>query len=57
MELNEMTTEALLTKLHEYRIAHSSLKDKMLTIYDEIRQIEREFNQINGVISKRIKGL
>ncbi len=57
MDLKTKTNEELLKQLNNYKIEHSAIKDRMLKDYDELQRVEHRFNEINQLISSRIKGV
>jgi len=52
---NEQTTNKLITEVKSLQEEHNSIKTKILKLVDEMETIEVDFNNINEILSDRLK--
>lgn len=56
MDFKEMSNNEILVHIKKLEIEHEALKAKMLKDYDNLVKLEKEFNKLNSIIVKRLKG-
>lgn len=55
MKFDELSTAQLLTQMKQMEFEHQRIKDKMLSLYDELEGVELLYNNLLLELQKRVK--
>lgn len=55
-DYKNMSNNQIMTAIQSLKAEHEAIKNRMLKDYDELEKVEREFNEANKILVKRIKG-
>lgn len=55
-KLEDMTNNEILFQVKQFEADHEALKIKMLKDYDKMLEIEKQFDDANKLLVKRLKG-
>lgn len=55
-EFEGKTNNEILLDIKQMQLDHEALKQKMLTDYDRLIEIEERFKKANKIITERLKG-
>lgn len=54
--LEDLSNNEILFKIKQFQADHEALKLKMLRDFDELIEIEKNFEKANQILVKRLKG-
>lgn len=54
-EWEKMSNDKIISELKEMQQKHEKLKNELLEKYDELEKIEKDFEEGNKVINRRLK--
>lgn len=55
-KLDEMSNNEILFQIKQFEADYEAIKLKMLKDFDRLEEIERQFDQANKLLLKRLKG-
>lgn len=56
IDLEQKSNNELLFEIKQMEADHEALKLKMIKLYDELTEIEKQFDKANKLLVKRLKG-
>ncbi len=55
-KLEDKSNSQIITEIQQLKLEHEALKVKILRDYDKLEYLEKQFNEANKIISKRLRG-
>jgi hypothetical protein len=56
VNLEDLSNNDILFRIKQYEADYEALKLKMLSDYDKMEEVERNFEKANKILLKRLKG-